>query len=161
MAWFGRRRGGYDNDRYYDGGYYEARRGGYRRGYGRPARGGSCLRDACLLDAGCCVGEWLDGNCLILAVFALPKLMLALRAPTTQEPVTEGAVAAMIVRAIRVYQREVSARRPGCCRMSPTCSHYAVQAVQRHGAVRGVALTLGRLLRCRPGGRRGHDPVPP
>ena len=167
MAMFGRRRDDrYDNDPYYDERYYDQRGrrgGGYRRGYEGRARGGGggCLRDACLLDAGCCAGEWLDGSCLILAVFALPHLMLELRTSMTQEPVTADVLARVIVGCIRVYQREISARRPGCCRMSPTCSHYGLQAVQLHGAARGLALTLRRLLRCRPGGRRGPDPVPP
>jgi hypothetical protein len=161
MAMFGRRRGGrYQDDRYGDERYYDDRRG-YRRGYQPSARGGGCLRDACLLETGCCIGEWLDGNCLILAVFAIPQLMLELRKPVAEEPATRGVVTRMIMRAIGVYQREISAGRPGCCRMSSSCSNYGLLAVREHGAVRGLLLTLGRLLRCRPGGRRGHDPVPP
>jgi len=47
------------------------------------------------------------------------------------------------------------------CRFSPTCSQYALEAVQRHGAVRGAALATSRLCRCHPWGGRGEDPVPP
>ncbi len=47
------------------------------------------------------------------------------------------------------------------CRHSPTCSEYAVEAVRRHGWMRGGAMGAGRLLRCRPGGTHGYDPVPP
>jgi putative membrane protein insertion efficiency factor len=46
------------------------------------------------------------------------------------------------------------------CRFSPTCSAYALQAVQRHGAVRGVSLAARRLCRCHPWGGAGEDPVP-
>nr|WP_246656618.1 membrane protein insertion efficiency factor YidD [Dactylosporangium vinaceum] len=63
--------------------------------------------------------------------------------------------------AIRRYQTEVSAKRERpCCRFSPSCSHYAAEAITRHGAVRGIWLASRRLARCRPGGARGYDPVP-
>ncbi|MFE4976547.1 membrane protein insertion efficiency factor YidD [Kitasatospora sp. NPDC056651] len=55
---------------------------------------------------------------------------------------------------------EVSPRRPACCPYTPSCSTYAVRALHRHGALRGARLTVGRLLRCRPGAG-GADPVPP
>nr|WP_245670175.1 membrane protein insertion efficiency factor YidD [Micromonospora mirobrigensis] len=70
------------------------------------------------------------------------------------------APARALLAAIEVYQRRISAGRPPCCRFSPSCSHYAGEAVRRHGAVRGSALAVRRLLRCRPGGARGADPVP-
>lgn len=47
------------------------------------------------------------------------------------------------------------------CRFTPTCSAYALEALQQHGALRGVLLTGKRLLRCHPWGGCGHDPVPP
>ncbi|MEU7867418.1 membrane protein insertion efficiency factor YidD [Dactylosporangium sp. NPDC049140] len=66
-----------------------------------------------------------------------------------------------MVGAIRRYQTEISARRAEpCCRFTPSCSHYAAEAITRHGAVRGVWLATRRLARCRPGGPRGMDPVP-
>nr|WP_246405854.1 membrane protein insertion efficiency factor YidD [Modestobacter versicolor] len=71
-----------------------------------------------------------------------------------------GRVADRLVAAVRLYQREVSPRRPPCCHFTPSCSAYAVAAIERHGALRGSWLTVRRLVRCRPGGRRGADPVP-
>ena len=49
---------------------------------------------------------------------------------------------------------------PHSCRFVPTCSEYAHEAVERHGVFRGGVLALGRLLRCHPFTRAGHDPVP-
>lgn len=46
------------------------------------------------------------------------------------------------------------------CRFQPTCSAYALEAFEKHGAIRGLGLTLRRLARCRPGGGSGYDPVP-
>ena len=65
-----------------------------------------------------------------------------------------------MIAAIRVYQREISPTRRPCCRFTLTCSHYAVEALQRHGAARGAWLTVRRLVRCRPGAAGGSDPVP-
>jgi len=47
------------------------------------------------------------------------------------------------------------------CRFTPTCSQYGLEAVQRHGALRGVGLSVRRFCRCHPWGGWGHDPVPP
>jgi hypothetical protein len=52
------------------------------------------------------------------------------------------------------------AGRPSPCRFFPTCSEYAIEAVEAHGALRGAMLALRRLGRCRPWGRFGFDPVP-
>lgn len=48
----------------------------------------------------------------------------------------------------------------GCCRFSPTCSHYAFEAIQTHGVATGLALAGRRVLRCHPWGGAGPDPVP-
>ena len=124
----------------------------------RPYRGGgnSCLRDACLIESGCCIAESCDGNCLIAGLLTLPHLLVAAGSavPRTRRP------SGLMISAIRVYQREISAKRPAVCRFEPSCSEYAAQAIARHGALRGARLMIGRLLRCRPGGRRGADPVP-
>jgi putative membrane protein insertion efficiency factor len=61
---------------------------------------------------------------------------------------------------IRVYQMTVSPSLGNVCRFEPSCSHYASGAIERHGLFRGGVLALRRLLRCRPFGARGYDPVP-
>ena len=68
---------------------------------------------------------------------------------------------AVVLALIRFYQRAISPALGLACRFEPTCSHYAAQAITRHGLARGVWLAAGRLARCRPGGARGYDPVPP
>ena len=64
------------------------------------------------------------------------------------------------VRVISAYQQVVSPYWPAACRYEPTCSHYAQEAVSRHGLLRGGWLSLRRLARCRPFGGYGPDPVP-
>jgi uncharacterized protein len=61
---------------------------------------------------------------------------------------------------IRLYQRRISPSRPRRCRYEPTCSAYAVEAVERFGAARGLLLACWRLLRCNPFSHGGFDPVP-
>jgi hypothetical protein len=61
---------------------------------------------------------------------------------------------------IRVYQWVVSPLLPRSCRFAPSCSEYAAEAIQRHGALAGSWLTARRLLRCHPWGGDGYDPVP-
>ena len=58
------------------------------------------------------------------------------------------------------YKRVISPMLPHACRFVPTCSEYAMEAVERHGVVRGTWLAAGRLLRCHPLARAGYDPVP-
>jgi putative membrane protein insertion efficiency factor len=62
--------------------------------------------------------------------------------------------------AVRAYRR-VFAARPSPCRFQPTCSAYALDALEQHGAARGTWLTTRRLCRCHPWGGHGWDPVPP
>ena len=61
---------------------------------------------------------------------------------------------------IRVYQWAISPLLLSSCRFEPSCSEYARQAIERHGAVTGIKLTISRLLRCHPWGAAGYDPVP-
>jgi uncharacterized protein len=61
---------------------------------------------------------------------------------------------------IRFYQHQISGSLPGGCRFQPTCSQYGYEAIERHGVLKGYALTLWRLARCHPFTRGGHDPVP-
>jgi putative membrane protein insertion efficiency factor len=67
----------------------------------------------------------------------------------------------VLIAPIRAYQRYISPMRPPTCRYYPTCSAYAVEALETHGALRGGWLALRRLLRCHPWHAGGHDPVPP
>jgi putative membrane protein insertion efficiency factor len=62
--------------------------------------------------------------------------------------------------AVRGYRFFLSPWLGSGCRFEPTCSLYALAALERHGAVLGTRLTLGRLLRCHPFCAGGHDPVP-
>jgi uncharacterized protein len=62
--------------------------------------------------------------------------------------------------ALRGYKRWISPMLPHACRFVPTCSEYALEAVERYGAVRGSWLAITRLLRCHPLTRAGYDPVP-
>ena len=66
---------------------------------------------------------------------------------------------ALAILLIRVWQATLSPLFGGC-RHLPSCSEYAREAIERHGIVRGGRLALGRLLRCRPFGTHGFDPVP-
>jgi putative membrane protein insertion efficiency factor len=61
---------------------------------------------------------------------------------------------------IRAYQLLLSPLIPACCRFSPSCSHYAAEALRRYGFWHGLHLGLGRLLRCHPFHPGGWDPVP-
>jgi putative membrane protein insertion efficiency factor len=61
---------------------------------------------------------------------------------------------------LRGYQRWISPTRPRRCRYEPTCSAYAVEAIGRFGAARGLVLAAWRLLRCNPFSHGGFDPVP-
>jgi putative membrane protein insertion efficiency factor len=58
-----------------------------------------------------------------------------------------------------VYQRVISPALPRRCKYEPTCSAYAVQAIERYGVARGIVLAVWRLLRCNPFSRGGYDPV--
>ena len=131
-------------------------RRGYGHGHGHGRRDDSCLRDLLFLNTGCCLANAIGcgGDAFLLA-------------PTTLKHVASagagerGPISRRLIAAVRVYQRDVSPKLPpGVCRFEPTCSHYAVEALERHGAAHGTWLTLRRLLRCRPGASRGADPVP-
>jgi putative membrane protein insertion efficiency factor len=67
----------------------------------------------------------------------------------------------MVKLPIRAYQKWLSPLKPPTCRFSPTCSHYALEAIDVHGPIRGMWLAVKRILRCHPFHPGGVDPVPP
>jgi putative membrane protein insertion efficiency factor len=108
-----------------------------------------------IINAGCCLARTL--GCGPELLYVAPSTVRSLRRADLGGRRT---VADRLIAAVRLYQREISPNRPPCCHFTPTCSAYAVEAVEMHGAGRGTWLTLRRLVRCRPGGARGADPVP-
>ncbi|MBB4120017.1 MAG: membrane protein insertion efficiency factor YidD [Mesonia hippocampi] len=70
-------------------------------------------------------------------------------------------VIAPFVLIIRVYQLFISPLTPASCRFQPTCSSYALEALQKHGLLKGSWLAINRIRKCHPGGGSGYDPVPP
>ncbi len=87
-----------------------------------------------------------------------PPRVPALRA--TRDDRTRSYLAGGMVRALRLYKRCLSPLLPPRCRFHPTCSEYCREAVERHGALKGGWLGLGRLCRCHPFSKGGVDPVP-
>ena len=67
----------------------------------------------------------------------------------------------ILIAPIRFYQRYLSRLKPACCRYVPSCSQYAIEAITRHGILRGSWLAARRILRCHPFAGYGDDPVPP
>ena len=61
---------------------------------------------------------------------------------------------------VRFYRVAISPYRTPCCRFTPTCSQYALQALEKYGAVKGSWLAFRRILRCHPFHKGGYDPVP-
>ena len=82
----------------------------------------------------------------------------------TNAPARPGGVSALprlvLVLVVRGYQVAISPLLPPACRYHPTCSQYAVEALERYGALRGGWLALRRILRCHPFRPGGFDPVP-
>ncbi|MBP5791085.1 MAG: membrane protein insertion efficiency factor YidD [Kiritimatiellae bacterium] len=67
---------------------------------------------------------------------------------------------ALLILLVKAYQITLSPLFSGCCRFEPSCSNYMIEALERHGALKGGWLGLKRLLRCHPFGLHGYDPVP-
>jgi putative membrane protein insertion efficiency factor len=61
---------------------------------------------------------------------------------------------------VRVYQVVISPLTPATCRFEPTCSHYTVEALKKHGLFKGGWLAIKRISSCHPWGKSGYDPVP-
>ena len=71
-----------------------------------------------------------------------------------------GVISLTLRSGVRTYQLLISPLLPPSCRYLPTCSDYAIEAIERHGASQGAVLALRRLARCHPWGGSGYDPVP-
>lgn len=69
-------------------------------------------------------------------------------------------ISKILILPIRFYQGVISPILPSSCRYTPTCSHYAVEALQKHGPIKGSWLAIKRIASCNPWGGTGHDPVP-
>jgi hypothetical protein len=69
-------------------------------------------------------------------------------------------VTTLLILPIRFYQHAISPMFPAACRYQPTCSQYAIEAIRKHGPIKGCWLALKRILRCHPWGGSGYDPVP-
>ena len=71
-----------------------------------------------------------------------------------------GFLKTLLLALLRGYKWALSPMLPPSCRYMPTCSEYAAEAIERHGAFKGSAIAMWRLLRCHPFVRGGYDPVP-
>jgi len=69
-------------------------------------------------------------------------------------------LARLLILPIHFYQKFISPLTPPSCRYTPTCSQYAVEALRKHGPLKGMYLAVRRILRCHPWGGHGYDPVP-
>ncbi len=61
---------------------------------------------------------------------------------------------------VKIYQLIISPWLPQSCRHQPSCSNYSIEALKKHGPIKGLILSTWRILRCNPWGTHGHDPVP-
>ena len=93
-------------------------------------------------------------------VIAAPVTRRTTRYVSRGENPRTGLVAQAGLGVLRLYRTVISPVLPPACRYLPTCSAYAMEAIERHGALKGVWLTIRRLLRCHPFHAAGHDPVP-
>lgn len=80
--------------------------------------------------------------------------------PSSERSLPLRLLTTVLLLPIRFYQRCISPLLPGRCRYQPTCSQYAVEALQKHGPIKGLWLATYRILRCNPFGGFGYDPVP-
>lgn len=67
---------------------------------------------------------------------------------------------AILTLLVKFYQYAISPLTPSSCRYTPTCSEYSIQALKKHGPIKGLYLSIKRILKCNPWGGSGYDPVP-
>ena len=89
----------------------------------------------------------------------------ALPTPKFQPPMNpfkmlDRALSAVLQLPVIFYRRCISPMLPPACRFTPTCSEYALEALRKHGAIKGTWLAIRRICRCHPWGGSGYDPVP-
>lgn len=65
----------------------------------------------------------------------------------------------LLISLINFYRKFISPGRPACCKYRPTCSQYALDAINKYGALKGGAMAVYRILRCNPFSKGGYDPV--
>ena len=66
----------------------------------------------------------------------------------------------LFINIIKIYQRFISPFFPSSCKFSPSCSKYGIEAINKHGAIKGLILTVKRILKCNPWSKGGYDPIP-
>ena len=69
-------------------------------------------------------------------------------------------ISKILIKLIELYRKNISPRKIPCCRFTPTCSAYAIEAIKKCGAFVGTLLSIWRILRCNPLCKGGYDPVP-
>lgn len=65
----------------------------------------------------------------------------------------------LLINIIKLYRKYISPLKRPCCRFYPTCSQYAIQAIEKYGAFRGSVISIKRILRCNPYNEGGYDPL--
>ena len=66
----------------------------------------------------------------------------------------------LLIKIIVIYRRYISPLKKPCCRFMPTCSEYAIEALRKYGVIKGLYLSVKRILKCHPFHKGGYDPVP-
>ena len=66
----------------------------------------------------------------------------------------------LFINLIKIYQRFISPFFPSSCKFSPSCSKYGIEAISKYGAIKGLILTVKRILKCNPWSKGGYDPIP-
>ncbi|MBU5226705.1 membrane protein insertion efficiency factor YidD [Clostridium senegalense] len=64
-----------------------------------------------------------------------------------------------LIHMINLYRKYISPLKPPCCKFQPTCSQYAIEAIEKYGGLKGGYMAIKRILRCHPWSKGGYDPV--